>query len=260
MTTIQFLKNYRIYAAEARYHTANIYLRELESVSNSNTQKLMMIRIIEELAAATEDLSMWLVAVSERNEIKNKKLDLWEILLLTFIRENEEDYTSKNLNKFLILKKPKALLKKLDLFSIDILAKNSNMSISDVEKGLKELLFSIKTSIDNRRVAKGILVRAQAKIKHGMMVNLDAKDINNLWIRDLKLGKGKRKINRYYDTQINVIKAKKMVGTIRGISQSIQLIIDLVLADFEYRLVDGQLKVKAKTKKALLDDLHKPDF
>lgn len=67
MNRFEFLKNYKEFACYIRYRTANVYFNQLVSSKDSKERRAMMLRIIEELTASTEDLSMWLIAVKERN-------------------------------------------------------------------------------------------------------------------------------------------------------------------------------------------------
>jgi hypothetical protein len=90
MNTIKFLKNYRIFASQTRYQTAIVYLEELKRADKPNNQKLMMVGIIHELVASTEDLAMWLVAISNRNDGDKRYRDIWERLLNTFIKEGDQ--------------------------------------------------------------------------------------------------------------------------------------------------------------------------
>lgn len=249
-STIQLLKNYRKYASEARYHTANLFLQELrrEDLMEYN-KKLMMLRIIEEFICATEDLAMWLLAVSKRN--LNKKFDLVELLLL-------EEATTQNskttLNNFSRARTANGLLKKLDLISLDKLSRQLNRDIEFLDESLDYIFKGIKSTIENRKVKREVLVRAHNKVKHGMMVFLDTKDLKKLWFRDLKVKNG-RKTNRYYELEVNITKAEKIVGNIQVISHTIQGLIALVVQDFQYR-VENDKRMKAKTKKFWMEELN----
>ena len=68
INTIQFLKNYEVFASQARYHTALLFLNQLKNDKNlkPNNKKLLKLRIIEEYISATEDLALWLLVVSKR--------------------------------------------------------------------------------------------------------------------------------------------------------------------------------------------------
>src|SRR5438270_5440661 len=86
--TVQILKNYLRFAKGARYRTAQLYLKEFETSDHLPTQKLMMVRIVVELIASTEDLAMWLVAIHERNKKNPSSKDIFVRVLNVFIREN----------------------------------------------------------------------------------------------------------------------------------------------------------------------------
>ena len=115
INTIQFLKNYDVFASQARYHTAKLYLNELKNNKElkPNNQKLMKLRIIEEFVSATEDLSLWLLIVSKRLD-KLKKLDIWERLLFAEATTEDAKIFLEGLGR---LRTPNSILKKLDIIS-----------------------------------------------------------------------------------------------------------------------------------------------
>lgn len=257
INTIQFLKNYDIFASQARYFTAKLFLDELKNNKElkPNNQKLMKLRIIEELVSATEDLSLWLLVVSERLD-KTKKLDIWERLLLAEATTNEAKLFLEDLSR---LRSPKSVLKKLNIIESNKLEAQLGLSDNEIKESLDYIIKAIKATIKNRQVSNGVLVRAHNKIKHGLAVYLDAKDINNLIIRDLKLvGKSgsKRKKNRYFDIKFDVERAEKLVGTILAISHAIRGLIYLVQADFRYR-ISTDMRIKSKTRNFWLAELDK---
>src|SRR5579864_7783406 len=109
MNTFEFLKNYKDFANHIRYNTAYVLLNELKSTKNVELQKLLMLRIIEELIASTEDLAMWLVALHSRNDGDRKYRDEWERILALEITQEQ---SSKTLMSFKRLKTTKGFLKK----------------------------------------------------------------------------------------------------------------------------------------------------
>jgi len=258
MNTVKFLKNYRIFASQARYQTAMVYLEELKRVDKPNNQKLMMAGIIHELVAATEDLAMWLVAISTRNDGDKRYRDIWERLLSTVITESNTD---KVLKSFKRVRTPKGLLKKLDLPSVDVLAQETEMTNEQVIESLNALKEAIDSSIHNREVSNGVMVRAYNKIKHGMMVYLDPDELKRLWVRDfqVKYGKSKKRIvrtNREMNINVDVKKAEAIVGTIQAIAQSLEALIGLILFDLEHRIKTGKPRMNGKNKKLWLDELN----
>lgn len=258
MNTVKFLKNYRIFAGQARYQTAMVYLEELKRVDKANNQKLMMAGIIHELVAATEDLAMWLVAISTRNDGDKRYRDIWERLLSTVITESNAD---KVLKSFKRVRVPKSLLKKLDLPRVDVLAQELEMTNEQVIESLNALKEAIDSSIHNREVSNGVIVRVYNKIKHGMMVYLDPDDLKRLLVRDFqaKYDKSKERIvrkNRIMNINVDIERAEVIVDTIKAIAQSIDALIGLILFDLEYRIKTGKLKMSGKNKKLWLDELN----
>lgn len=264
MNTIKFLKNYRIFASQARYQIAVVYLEELKRVDKPNNQKLMMVGIIHELVASTEDLAMWLVAISSRNDGDKRYRDVWERLLDTFIKEGEQSDTSKILKSFRRVKTPQGLLRKLDLPTVAALVNKTKMTSEEVLESLDALKGAIDVSIHNREVSHGVMVRAYNKIKHGMMIYLDPNDLRRLWIRDFQVryAKSKKKQkrlvrkNREMSISVDAQKAEAIVGTIKAISQAMEVLIGLILFDLEYRIKTGKLRMNKKSKKLWLDELN----
>lgn len=260
INTIQFLKNYDVFASQARYYTAKLFLDELENNKDlkPNNQKLMKLRIIEEFVSATEDLALWLLVVSKRLE-KSKKLDIWERLLIAEATTVDTKIFLESLGR---LRAPNSILKKLDIISKKILSKQLGVSEKEIDESLKYIIKAIKATIQNRNVSKGVLVRAHNKIKHGMAVYLDGKDINNLLIRDLRMvgnTKRKRKMNRYLEIKFDLERAKKLVGSILVVSHAIRGLIYLVQSDFRYRITTDKY-VHKKTRMYWLAELDKTDL
>lgn len=260
INTIQFLKNYDIFASQARYFTAKLYLDELKNNKElkPNNQKLMKLRIIEELVSATEDLALWLLVVSRRLD-KPNTLDIWERLLLA-------EATTEEAKTFLIslgrLRAPNSILKNLDIISCQKLSKELDIGEKELNESLEYIIKAIKATIHNRKASNGVLLRAHNKIKHGMAVYLDAKDINILLIRDLRIvGKDgrKRKKNRYLEIKFDLERTEKLVGSILAISHAIRALIYLVQADFRYRITTDKY-MRKKTRQYWLTELDKTDL
>lgn len=260
INTIQFLKNYNVFASQARYHTAKLYLDELGNNKelSPNNQKLMKLRIIEEFVSATEDLSLWLLVVSKRLD-KSSKLDIWERLLLAEATTDDAKNFLKELGR---LRAPSSILHKLDIVSSRILSKQLGISENELNESLKYIIEAIKTTIQNRKINSGALVRAHNKIKHGIAVYLDAKDINNLLIKDLRMvgsKRRKRKSSRYFEIRFDSERAEKLVGSILVISHAIRGLIYLVQADFRYRIATDK-HLHKKTRKYWLAELDKTEL
>lgn len=263
--TIRFLKNYRLFAAQARYQTCLIYIDELKKTTVTNKQKLMMLKIIYELVASTEDLSMWLVAISKRNDRDKRYRDIWERILNVFIKENGQDETTEILKSYKRIKTIKGLLKKMDMPTVETLVKETNITSKEMNDGLEALKKAITVSIQNRTSSKGLAVRAYNKIKHGMMVYLDPDNINNLWIRDfscIKSKKGRRLIrkNREMDIGVNIERAEEIVKTVGSVSEAIRGLIGLVLVDLEYRIKTNKIRMQSKNKNMWLAELNSGDI
>jgi len=264
MNTIKFLKNYRIFASQTRYQTAVVYLGELKRVNKPNNQKLMMVGIIHELVASTEDLAMWLVTISNRNDGDKRYRDIWERLLNTFIKDGDQSDTSKIFKNFRRVKTPQGLLRKLDLPTVAALVDETKMTSKEILESLDALRGAIDVSIHNREVSNGVMVRTYNKIKHGMMVYLDPNDLEKLWIRDFQVkytkskNKKKRLVrkNREMSLGVDAQKAEAIVGTIKAIAQALGALIGLVLFDLEYRIKIGKLRMSGKNKKLWLDELN----
>ena len=75
MNKFEFLKNYKEFAAYIRYRTNSVLFNQLRISTDPFDKRSLMLRIIEDLASSTEDLSMWLVAGmgAKKREKNNKK-------------------------------------------------------------------------------------------------------------------------------------------------------------------------------------------
>ena len=260
INTIQFLKNYDVFASQARYHTAKLFLDELQNNKDlkPNNQKLMKLRIIEEFVSATEDLALWLLVVSKRHS-KSPNLDIWERLLLAEATTDEAKNFMVSMGR---LRSPKSILKKLDIIPNKKLSEIIGVDEAELSQSIKYIIKAIKATIHNRRVSKGVLIRAHNKIKHGMVVYLDGKDINNLLIRDVRMVGNtghKRKQNRYFEIKFDAARAENLVGSILAISHAIRGLIYIVQADFRHRISTDK-KLHKKTRKYWLTELDKTNL
>lgn len=260
INTIQFLKNYDIFASQARYYTAKLFLDELQNNKDlkPNNQKLMKLRIIEEFVSATEDLSLWLLVVSNRHS-KSPNFDIWERLLLAEATTDEAKNFMASLGR---LRSPKSVLKKLDIIPSKKLSEIFGVDESELSQSIEYIIKAIKATIHNRKVSKGVLIRAHNKIKHGMAVYLDGKDINNLLIRDMRMvgaTGNKRRKNRYFEIKFDAARAEKLVGSILAISHAIRGLIYLVQADFRYHIATDK-KIHKKTREYWRTELDKTNL
>jgi hypothetical protein len=261
--TVQILKNYLRFASGARYRTAQIYLKELETSDHLPTQKLMMARIVQEVIASTEDLAMWLVAIHERNAKNPRYKDIMQKILTV---KQDRDNT-KILKGFKRIKTADGLLKKLNLPSVNVIAKEKKSTENEIGDGILILKNAIDKSLYNREVSDGVLLRFYNKIKHGMMIFHDPSDASSIWIHDYWSGysnskKSKRKRivrkNRDVFLKVDIAKAKIFVGTIKAFSQAIQELIRLALFDLEYQIKTGRMR--KKTKENWLKEFKRSEF
>jgi hypothetical protein len=130
-----------MFANGARYRTAQLYLKEFETSDHLPTQKLMMVRIVVELIASTEDLAMWLVAIHERNAKNPRYKDIMQKILNVFIKEDgdkpakSQSEATKILKNFKRIKTADGLLKKLKLPSVKIIAKEKRAQRTRLVRG-----------------------------------------------------------------------------------------------------------------------------
>lgn len=260
INTIQFLKNYDIFAYQARYHTAKLFLDELQNNKDlkPNNQKLMKLRIIEEFVSATEDLALWLLIVSKRH-LKSPSFDIWERLLLAEATTNEAKTFLNSMGK---LRSQNSVLRKLDIIPNKKLSNIIGISETELSESIEYIVKAIKVTIHNRKVSNGVLIRAHNKIKHGMAVYIDGKNIDTLLIRDLRMVGSthhKRKQNRYFEIKFDLERAEKLVGSILAISHAIRGLIYLVQADFRYHITTDN-RIRRKTREYWLGELDKTDL
>ena len=220
----------------------------------------MMLRIIEELTASTEDLSMWLLAVMQRNDGDKRYRDEWERLLKIEIGSDE---SRKVIDKFMRLRTLGGFLEKLDFPSVRQITKHLSSSEHLVTEGIRTVKFSIDSAVKQRKDRSQITGLVQNKIKHGMMVYADP-DPDKTWLRIFNVryaGKGKKKRisrqNRNIEIPIDVDKAERMVGTIKAYAQAIEALINLLLIDYKYKILSRKIKMKRKNREKCLGEISK---
>lgn len=264
MNRFEFLKNYKEFAAYIRYRTASVLYNRLEETSDSLEKRSLMLRIIEELAASTEDLTMWLVAVIGRNDGDDRFKTEWERLLT--IRVNEDDKKNPTnpqfiLSNFIRLRTTKGFLKKLDFPSLEHISKELVSDQKIVDDAVDKVRFSIEMAIKQRKERSGLLLLVQNKLKHGMMVCADS-DPNKSFIRifTVKKTKNKKRIirrNRNVEIPIDVDKAGRMSGTIKAYGQAIEALINLILIDYKYKIITGKIRTRKLNRDKYLDEIDK---
>lgn len=242
MNTIIFLKNYNQFAFRVRLDTALCYLEKMNQTTDISIKKVMMLRITEELLNSTEDLTMWLSAFAKRNNFQSMKnaSDVWEYMLLCFASDK---FVNDNLASFTRARTTKGLMKKMNV-SIEELAEFGKIDATSLEELMAKLLETIKGAQNNRTASRGVLLRFQNKIKHGMMV-LD--DGSKLYIRDLKIKKYKK--NRNLELPLNEVRAEKMVGTVKANCYAVKNIITLFLLHYATLLKASKKPLSKKDQK-----------
>lgn len=259
MNNFEFLKNYKEFAGRIRYYTAETLLKELESTTDIEKKKLLMLRIVEDLVSSTEDLAMWLIAIHSRNDKNKKYQSEWERLLDKELQINEEQ-SRKILSSYARLKTVKGFLKKMDFPTITQLRRKLGNDEQGMIAAVEAVKFTIETAVKQRSDGSRILERFQNKIKHGMMVYSDiAKDSS--WVRDFSVklaGKSKRvsRKNRNFDIPVDQDKAERIVGTIKANSQGIEALINLLIIDYEYKIKSGKIKMQKKNKEKWLKEIE----
>lgn len=264
LTEIQLLKNLKIFALQARYQTSLVYWEELQKEDlKHNNRKLMMLKILEEFVSSTEDLAMWLIAISKHND--SGKFGLLDQLLMADVPTKLKT-SKKNKNKhrdevvtilqgFNRVWTPNGLLKKLNLVSTVKLSNVSNLTEKELQELLSTVLITIKLTIEHRRKSEAILVRFHNKVKHGMTVFLDPENINKLLIIDVQ----KNKHKRIMDLSVNIEKAELALKNIDSIAKTISILVELRLLDYKYR-INHDKKLSKRRKQTLLDHIEQVEF
>lgn len=258
MNRFEFLKNYKDFACLVRYRTATVLLANLKSSQDQEDKKVMMLRIIEDLVASTEDLAMWLITINDRNKTDKKFRDEWERLL---IRRIETEESKKILQTYKRIKSVKGFLRKMDFPNVNRLSSKLNVTKSIVINAVEKIRHTVETAVKQREDNRGMVDRAHNKIKHGMMVYSDpSKD--SAWVRDFsaKLAGVSRRVsrkNRSIDIRVDIPKAERIVGTIKANAQAIEALINLLLIDYEYRIKFGKIRMRKAKKEKSLDEITK---
>lgn len=264
LTEIQLLKNLKIFALQARYQTSLVYWEELQKEDlKHNNRKLMMLKILEEFVSSTEDLAMWLIAISKHND--SGKFGLLDQLLMADVptklktskknKNKHRDEVVKILQGFNRVSTPNGLLRKLHLVSIDKLTSASDLTGSEFDQLLNTVLRTIKLTIQHRRENSSLLVRFHNKVKHGMTVFLDPENINKLLIIDVQ----KNKQKRIMDLSVNIEKAELALKNIDSIAKTISILVELRLLDYKYR-INHDKKLSKRRKQTLLDHIEQVEF
>lgn len=248
--TVTFLKNYKDFGFSIRLITAKSYLEKFQSSMDPKVQKSMMLRITEELIASTEDLTMWLSASMEREKQVKKYRDIWEFLLQC---EADDEDMIKILKKVARIRTSGGLLKRLKLPPMKEIITFLKTDEDTVIKLVDKLLESIKASLHNRTASKRVLVRFHNKVKHGMMVQDYG---NELFIRDLKTKINKKtnritRKNRNLYLEVDLERAKKMVGSVEANAYAIKTLIILLLCDYAYDLKTSKKRLTKNRRKFL---------
>lgn len=252
---ITFLKNYKDFGFKIRLVTAQNYLKIIDISTDFTEQKIMMLRILEELISSTEDLTMWLAAISERNIVDKKYRDEWEYLLVT---EATDDRIVKILRTHSRIKTGKGLLKRFKTPPFKRILSYLKTDEATLMSLVNKLLEAIKASLKNRTVSKKVLIRFHNKVKHGMVVQDYG---NELFIRDLKPKLSKKRLirrNRNLIIPFDQERAKKMVRTIETNAYAIKTIIILLMADYSYQLETRKRKLGKRQKEFWADSLNQP--
>jgi len=242
--TISFLKNYVVFAYKIRSTTSRGYLKLMEE-ANEKDSKIYMLRIIEELAASTEDLFYWLTAAMLRNNKDKRYRDIWDFLHECDCKDIEVIEKIKIISKKSSIK---GLLKTLNAPKPEDLSIFLKTNIEMINKLFENLFNASKASIHNRLIKRTLLTRVQNKIKHAMAVQ---EIPNGILIKDIKItprNKEKRigNIKHYVrNIEINLDKdrAKKIVETIESNGIAVQTLAFFIAYDL------GEYVKKLKGKK-----------
>jgi len=239
---VTFLKNYKDFGFKVRYVTAKNYLNTLLTTTDFVEKKIMLIRITEEVISSTEDLTMWLAAINNRNNLSNKCRDIWEYLINCWATDEE---VLKILKQYSRVKTGKGLLTKFKTPPVVKILTYLKTDEVTFNKLLDKLLESIKASLHNRTAGRKVLLKFHNKIKHGMVVQDYG---NELYIREIEANhpkKGKRLYGRNRNLYIpfDVDKAKSMVGTVEANAYAVKTLVILLMADITYQLETKKRKL-----------------
>lgn len=252
--TIIFLKNYQRFSCSVRETTASVYLDVLKHSPDENTRKAMILRIMEEFMASSEDLTMWLSAVYERNNLPAKYRDIEEYLLDCRAGDQSVKDTLCKLSK---IRTTGGLIRKLNFPPLTVLSSELKMPAATIEMTLEKILESIKATHSNRTTSRGALIRYHNKVKHGMMVSeenglLIIKDIK---FKDLHNGRHYRKY-RTFTVEENLSKAKSTFNSIHALSQMIHLLASILLVDLSIKIQNRKRKLGKRQQEILERTLH----
>lgn len=243
--SVTFLKNYVKFGYKVRTITASSFLKTLIENDDPDVKKAMMLRIVEEQVASSEDLAMWIAAVKNKDKADKKRRDVWEYLLLCQVNETLE---KEALNSVSRARTIKGLLSKFGLPPLKDLAQGSKLNEEQLVPILNKLQETIKIIKHNRTVRKGLVLRAQNKIKHGMVVLSVS---GGVMIRDYKPKDGATRIvrkNKNIFIDVDEERAKKMVGSIEATGYAIMNLVSFLILDSWYKLKTRKRKLSPKER------------
>jgi hypothetical protein len=249
---ITFIRNYQRFGRFIRTWNAEGLMKLYTETDDAVLKKAYTIKMYEETISSTEDVVMWVYATLNRHNLPVHVHDVWELLLKC-------DADNKDVVKQIValarIRKVETLLKRLDLPDISTIAEATNSNDTVIISVLNFLLKSIKATASNRTAGGRVLLLAQNKIKHGMLV-IEEADL----IRIIGMKTGKRSYKkRNLTIKVDIETMQKMKDTIEHNGAAVSLIITGLMADF-FKYVKGKNGRFGKRQRAFLLDASTPLF
>lgn len=249
---ITYIRNYQRFGRFIRTWSAEGLMKLYTETSDISLKKAYAIRMYEETMSSTEDVAMWVYATLNRHNLPPNVHDVWELLLKC---DADKLDVVKQIAALARIRTIKTLLKRLDLPEISTIAEVTNSNDEVIEGVLHFLLKSIKATARNRTAGRRVLLLAQNKIKHGMLV---IEEVDVVRIIGVPIGK-KRYKKRNLIIRIDLETMKKMKDTIEHNGASVSLIITGLMADF-YKFVKGKNGKFGRKQLDFLKDATTPLF
>lgn len=246
-TSITFLKNYKGFGRKIRPITATLLYKALLESKDQKDKKVYFLRLFEENISSSEDMLYWACVAYMREQYPPEIKDEWEFLLNVGIGKGiTDDILISKLEEMSKLSNGKELLSSFGVENFEEFCKFGGLQMEQVLALAEKLLETVRTCFHNRSVSETALLRSHNKIKHGMVV-LDEGEA--LFIRDYY---GKKGSNRNLVIEMDIERAKGLLGTIEANSACIHMIISVCLYHHSLKIMEMGKRGPTDAEKALL--------
>lgn len=206
--TMTFLNNYVDFAAHVRGEVVMALLEQAKKESNYRKRESLIIKIVDEMAAESEDLAFWLLAHRRKDDDVDvhglgRSVDVRTEILLTQLSDDDVNQTLDDFSRCADVDQLSDLLV---LPPLNELAEMMNDEPDKLREKLETLRGVIKTNIENRRNSNGAIVRFHNKVKHGLIVEQRPEEFAAFDVRKI------RRPNRQEDESEFILEQERYIA------------------------------------------------